>query len=70
MEQNDYKQNPDKIGALWGKTSKNGEFFLSGIIEKGCEPGTRIVVFKVKEKSSEKAPDYKIMVSKPMVPNP
>lgn len=51
----------NKIGALWLKTSKKGTKFMSGKIGE-----QRVVVFKVKEKKSEKHPDYEIFESEPM----
>lgn len=51
----------EKLGALWLKTSKNGMKFMSGKIGD-----VRIVVFKVKEKRSDKHPDYEIFKSEPM----
>lgn len=51
----------EKLGALWLKTSAKGTKFMSGKIGD-----QRIVVFKVKEKKSEKHPDYEIFKSEPM----
>ena len=51
----------EKLGALWLKTSGKGMKFMSGKIGD-----QRIVVFKVKEKRSEKAPDYEIFKFEPM----
>ena len=51
----------EKLGALWLKTSKNGTKFMSGKIGE-----QRVVVFKVKEKRSDKHPDYEIFKSEPM----
>lgn len=53
--------NLEKLGALWLKTSKNGVKFMSGKIGE-----QRVVVFKVKEKRSDKHPDYEIFKSEPM----
>lgn len=44
-----------KVGALWGKTAKDGNPFFSGKIED-----RNILVFKVKNRRSEKSPDYEI----------
>lgn len=51
----------EKLGALWLKTSKNGMKFMTGKIGE-----QRIVIFKVKEKRSDKHPDYEIFKSEPM----
>lgn len=50
----------NKIGALWSKTSNKGMNYFSGIIND-----KQIVIFKVKEKKSEKSPDYEIFLSEP-----
>ncbi len=51
-----------KIGALWLKTSKDGETFYSGVIEdlRGDIP---IVVFQNNRKEKENQPDYNIVLS-------
>lgn len=43
----------EKCGVLWLKTDKNGGKYFSGII--GGKP---VVIFKNKNKNSEKHPDY------------
>ncbi len=48
-----------RIGALWLKTSKDGETFYSGVIQdlRGDIP---IVVFKNTRKEKETQPDFNI----------
>lgn len=58
-----YKKNPDEIGVLWKKQSAKGMEFMSGSLEINGEK-INIVVFS-QQKKSEKAPDYKILISKP-----
>ena len=48
-----------KIGSLWTKKTRNGGEFLAGVLEYDGKK-ERIVVFKVREKKSEKSPDYTI----------
>ena len=50
-------KDPNEIGALWLK-EKNGHKYLSGKIN-----GEYVVVFKVKEKRSDKSPDYRVLRS-------
>lgn len=56
------EKDPNEIGVLWLKVSAKNKPYLSGIIE-----GRNVVVFKNK-KTSEKQPDYKILLSKPREP--
>jgi uncharacterized protein (DUF736 family) len=46
---------PNEIGALWRKSSARGEYF-TGVIN-----GDRIVVFANDKKSSDKAPDFRVL---------
>ena len=50
----------EKLGALWLNTSGKGVKYMTGKIGE-----QRIVVFKVKEKRSDKHPDYEIFKSEP-----
>lgn len=62
----------DELGALWKKKSKNGMSFLSGYVkvdDLGLEKEIKVVVFANSNKSNEKAPDYRIYVSKPLENN-
>lgn len=52
------ERNPDEVGALWVKSSAKGEY-MTGTIN-----GQRVVVFKA-HKSSEKAPDWRVLKAKP-----
>lgn len=49
-------------GALWLKVSKNGLTFMSGVIEIAGQKH-KIVVFKNKQKKTDKHPDYQILLS-------
>jgi len=57
------------IGALWKREGQNQKY-LSGYVkvdELGIEKEVKIVVFSNKNKNNnEKAPDYRIYVSKPL----
>jgi len=44
---------PLKIGALWRRRSRKGVEYWAGIINE-----QRVIVFKVREKRSDKSPDY------------
>lgn len=53
-----------ELGAMWIKTSPQGEKYMSGVIEyPGCN--IPIAVFKNKNKTADNHPDYKIVWSKP-----
>jgi len=65
MENEQKQKDPNEIGALWTKTSKAGNKFLSGLLKVGGET-LNVVVFKVQNKKSEKQPDYRVLLSKPM----
>lgn len=52
-----------QIGALWSKVSKDGNPFMSGVINDTI--GARqinISVFPVMEKESENSPDFRVVV--------
>lgn len=53
------ERNPDEIGALWEKTSAKGDY-MTGTIN-----GDRVVLFRNTRKANEKAPDWRVMKSKP-----
>jgi uncharacterized protein (DUF736 family) len=55
------------IGALWLKESKNGNKYMSGVIEIDGKKH-EIVIFKNTYKQ-EKQPDYKIFASRPRPEN-
>lgn len=52
--------NPDEVGALWQKEGKHGTY-MTGTIN-----GVKVVVFKNTQKNSDKAPDWRVLKSKPM----
>lgn len=47
------------IGALWGKTAKSGNKFLSGMIEVDGKK-VRVTVWKNSHKKEDKHPDYQV----------
>ena len=51
----------NEVGCLWIKVSGKGNPYLSGKID-GIG---NVVVFKVKKKTSDKQPDYRILKSTP-----
>ena len=55
-----------EIGALWKRTSKAGNKFLSGIINNGVFGEVPIAIFERQEKRSENSPDYVIIASDPL----
>ena len=59
-------KNQNELGALWKKKSKTGLSFLSGYINDHDGQRIDVVVFANSNKSNEKAPDYRLYVSKPM----
>jgi uncharacterized protein (DUF736 family) len=59
----DFERNPDDIGALWSRSSPRGEY-LSGTLKiDGRE--IKVVCFRNDRKSSDKAPDWRILKSTP-----
>lgn len=57
-----------EIGALWKRTSKAGNKFLSGVINNGLFGEVSIAIFERTEKRSENSPDFVIIVSDPLSP--
>lgn len=55
--------NPDKIGALWEKTDKNGNVYFSGQIEVNGEQ-IGIVCFANKYKTEDKHPSFLVNKAK------
>lgn len=51
---------PEKIGALWRRTSRKGVEYWAGTINE-----QRVIIFKVREKRSAKSPDYQVFKSDP-----
>jgi uncharacterized protein (DUF736 family) len=62
-------KNQNELGALWKKKSKSGMSFLSGYINDHDGQRIDIVVFANGNKKNEKAPDYRLYVSKPLESN-
>ena len=64
-------ENNEELGALWKRTARStGQTYLAGHI-KGGELGlgdetVKVVVFTNKNKSNERAPDFRIYKSKPV----
>jgi len=64
---NNKQQNKNQeLGALWKKKSKTGMSFLSGYINDHDGQRIDVVMFANSNKSNEKAPDYRLYVSKPL----
>lgn len=59
-------KNQNELGALWKKKSKTGLSFLSGYISDHDGQRIDVVVFANSKKTNEKAPDYRLYVSKPL----
>ena len=74
MENNNTSNNNDKkfdnteVGALWKRQARGGgQVYLAGHVRlsETSEDTTKVVVFTNKHKKSEKAPDYRVYLSKP-----
>jgi len=74
MKNNENESNSNEwskrdIGALWKREGKNQKY-LSGYVkidDSGLEKEVKVVVFANKNKNNnEKAPDYRIYISKPI----
>lgn len=63
--QNQQNKNQE-LGALWKKKSKAGMSFLSGYINDHDGQRIDIVVFANGNKKNEKAPDYRLYISRPL----
>ena len=66
MENKTQNKNQNELGALWKKKSKTGMSFLSGYINDHDGQRIDVVVFANSKKTNEKAPDYRLYVSKPL----
>ena len=56
-----------ELGAFWKRTSQSGQTYLSGHVEVdelGTKKKIKCVMFSNKDKSNERAPDYRVYVSK------
>jgi hypothetical protein len=58
-----FEKDPNELGVLWAKTSARGDYFTGSIEIDGTKH--QIVVFKNGNKKNEKAPDWRILKSKP-----
>lgn len=65
MNNTNQNKNQNELGALWKKKSKTGMSFLSGYINDHDGQRIDVVVFANK-KTNEKAPDYRLYVSRPL----
>lgn len=63
-----YEKNPDELGAAWEKTGAKGAYMTGHIEIDGTKHA--IVLFKNGNKASEKAPDWRILRSKPKAAAP
>jgi uncharacterized protein (DUF736 family) len=61
-------KNQNELGALWKKKSKTGMSFLSGYINDHDGQRIDVVVFANSKKTNERAPDYRLYISKPAEP--
>ncbi len=61
--------NNEELGALWKRQARNGgQTYLAGHLKGGeyGDEGVKVVVFSNKNKTNERAPDFRIYKSKPM----
>jgi uncharacterized protein (DUF736 family) len=66
---NTYNNDNEELGALWKRTARNsGQTYLAGHLKGGefWDEGIKVVVFSNKNKTNERAPDFRIYKSKPM----
>lgn len=63
---NNTNKTQTELGALWKKKSKTGMSFLSGYINDHDGQRIDVVMFANSKKTNEKAPDYRLYVSKPL----
>ena len=65
--------NDRELGALWKRESRSGsQTYLAGHVvvdELGTEKKLKVVVFSNKNKTNERAPDFRIYKSKEFVAN-
>jgi|TARA_R100000008_G_C3501927_1_gene124178 uncharacterized protein (DUF736 family) len=67
---NTSNNNNEELGALWKRTARNdGQTYLAGHVKGGDlglgEETVKVVVFSNKNKTNERAPDFRIYKSKP-----
>ena len=61
--------NNEELGALWKRQARNGgQTYLAGHLKGGeyGDEGVKVVVFSNKNKTNERAPDFRIYKSKTM----
>lgn len=58
-----FEKDPNELGVLWEKDGNRGPYFTGSLEIDGTKH--QIVVFKNGNKRSEKAPDWRILKSKP-----
>jgi uncharacterized protein (DUF736 family) len=66
---NTNENNNEELGALWKRTARNsGQTYLAGHLKGGDfgDEGVKVVVFSNKNKTNERAPDFRIYKSKPV----
>jgi len=68
---NNNNNNNEELGALWKRTARSdGQTYLAGHIKGGelglGEETVKVVVFSNKNKTNERAPDFRIYKSKPL----
>ena len=66
---NTYNNDNEELGALWKRQARSsGQTYLAGHLKGGefGDEGQKIVVFSNKNKTNERAPDFRIYKSKPM----
>jgi uncharacterized protein (DUF736 family) len=56
----DQGEQPQRIGALWVKTAKNGVKYFSGEITVGGVK-QRVVIFKNTRRTEDKHPEYNVL---------
>ena len=67
---NNNDNNNEELGALWKRTARSdGQTYLAGHVKGGelglGEETVKVVVFSNKNKTNERAPDFRIYKSKP-----
>lgn len=60
----EFQKDPAEIGALWAKSGSKGEY-LSGVIN-----GVNVVCFRNTKGTSDKAPTWRVLKSKPREERP
>lgn len=63
---NNTQSKNQELGALWKRKSKAGMSFLSGYINDHDGQKIDVVVFANSKKTNDKAPDYRLYISKPL----